>query len=195
MIDGGKYVLDRSRFHSQENNGIELLVPGLEYCGPTADTNCVASLLDEYVLPVGGWPDPQPEDIQTLAYISPGNWPEFNKIRPLNFDKIPPNRVPQYTPYAVMLLYPQLDVQFMWFNEIGKNAWEYMIENIKTSTFKICEPGHYVCIHGYDTDQKVLLKKDSWISRFSDRDGFNKPFTYDTFRVCEPFLIEFRRKI
>jgi hypothetical protein len=193
---GAKYYLDRSRYHSQENNAIETLIPGLEYCGPTAAINCVASLLDKYEFSVGGWnnPPPQPEDLLTLFFIEHENWDEFNDIRPLNLDKIPPNRVPQYYPLAVTTLYPEIECEFIWFPDLGKDPWDYIINKIESSTFQLCEPGHYVCAHGFDPDMGVLLKKDSWLSRFKDHDGFNKPITYDAFNQCDPFLIEYRRK-
>ena len=37
MIRGAKYWNDKNRLYIQDNNAIETLVPGLEYCGPTMD--------------------------------------------------------------------------------------------------------------------------------------------------------------
>jgi len=192
---GTKYYLDSKRLHSQDNNAIETLVPGLEYCGPTSAINCISSLIDKYEITVGGW-TPQPEDLLTLFFIDQSNWSEFGKIRKgVDFKAIPPNRIPQLYPFAVMSIYKNIACSFFWWSELGINTWDYIKANIKDTAFQLCttSPGHYIAVHGYDEITNELIFKDSWISRYINRDGFNKRMTKAEFDSnLQPFFITYK---
>ena len=161
MIQGAKYWDDRERLYVQTNNAIETLVPGLEYCGPSMDVLGCAGLKDIEVSKNqynGMWVC-QPEDYITLYYIDKKNWPLFKKIRPLDLNRYPPNRVPQYHPAAVKAVFGITSE----YREDG--SFEKIVSLLWAgNAVGLCmkKPGHYICGLAYDDKTKQIGFKDPW---------------------------------
>jgi|WetSurMetagenome_2_1015567.scaffolds.fasta_scaffold26210_8 hypothetical protein len=174
-----KYWNNKDRTYLvQTNNGIETLVPGLEYCGPTAATICIFGKYDIPVIDMpGGWV-PQPEDLSTLYFIDQSNWPKFKIIRMLDLNAIPPNRVPQY--------YPAMSKE-VWGKE-STFKWDMTWENLrdeftKGNSIQICfkNPAHYCAALAFDVDTNEIIYNDPWPAHCPGGNGFNIRLTKSEF--------------
>lgn len=207
-IIGAKYCLDKDGMFSQENNAIEMLVPGLMYCFPTADINAIYSKYGREAvdIPLKGAGRNQPEDELTLFMINTNNWEDFRRIRgDVRYSMIHspkqglfhPTTIPQIHPYCIkMVLDIDCDFYWRWDKNISNALWfDYIAERVTSGdTFTMVEknPGHAICIHGYSKENDCLVKKDPWISRFPDGSGFNKLITREVFNEnYEDYVIHF----
>jgi len=190
MIQGAKYWNDKKKTYSkQSNNAVETLIPGLEYCGPTAATMCDDSLTDAPVLPdkneYGGIWRPQKEDDLTLFFIDESNWPMFRKIRndviyghKKGAGQYPPNEIPQLYPYGVFHVFG-LRGEFRWknnFEDCAKELWN-------GNAVQLCleNPGHFIAAVAYDEVTKEIIYNDPWPERWPDGNGFNRRMGKDEF--------------
>lgn len=159
MIQGAKYWNDKDRLYVQENNSFEVLLPGLEYCGPTAAVNCIAALYED---PFKGIVI-QPEDYLTAFLLDPHNLEMWKKIAPMNYGfasgQTPPNRVRQLDPYAVERCFGVRAEYKMGgtFEKVASELWN-------GNAVKLCIPGHYIAAIAYDAEQRQIGFKDSWVN-------------------------------
>jgi len=174
MTQGTKYWDNRDKCsRKQSNNAIETLVPGLEYCGPTAAAMAHDTLSNEFLEPnlYGGLWSIQKEDYVTAFFLDTSNWPMFQKIRNLDFTVWPPNEIPQYYPYMAKMVFG-LDAEYKEngnFEVIAKHVWE-------GNACQIClkKPGHFLIAVAYDDINKEIIYNDPWPERFQNGDGFNR---------------------
>jgi hypothetical protein len=181
MIQGAKYWDNKKKTYSkQSNNAIETLVPGLEYCGPTAATICDDALTDEKEIKnqYGGNWIPQKEDSLSLFFIDESNWDMFRKIRgdviyghKKGAGQYPPNEIPQLYPYAVQQMFG-LRGEFRFkalFESVAKELWE-------GNAVQLCldKPGHFIAAVAYDEATKEIIYNDPWPERWPDGNGFNR---------------------
>jgi hypothetical protein len=159
IIQGARYWNDADRLHVQENNAFEILVPGLEYCGPTAAVNCIEALYEN----VAPWCKIQLEDYLTAFFLDQKNWGMFGQIRPLPYglglSQWPPNEIPQLYPYAVRQCF---DVSAEYrengtFEEVAKEIWN-------GNAVQLCPPKHFIAGIAYDSQMKTIGFKDSWVN-------------------------------
>jgi hypothetical protein len=189
MTQGAKYWFDKDRLYIQDNNAIETLVPGLEYCGPSAMINCIAALRDLENTPMndyGGRWEIQPEDYATAYFIDQRNVTHFKRIRgDVDFRQYPPNRIPQYYPTAALNVFAH-EARYCeggTFETIAKLLWE-------GNAVQLCikSPGHYIAALAYDSSTMQIGFKDPWAgdrwpggntladqnnNKWFDKDAFN----------------------
>ena len=185
MIVGAKYWNDRSRYYTQTNNSIEGLLKKmggqhwLETCGPTTAVMCLDMLGYDVTAKVPGRYTPQAEDILTLAMNDPRHEATIRQIR-RGVGMYPGNRVPQYYPWAVELVFgarAQFDIALSWL--------ELVDHLIKGRAAQICrkDPGHYLAAVAYDNVERQVIYHDPWPEGNEDRRGFSR-------RLPEPEWIE-----
>jgi hypothetical protein len=194
IIQGARYWNDADRLHVQENNSFEILVPGLEYCGPTAAANCIEALYED----VAPWCVIQLEDYLTAFFLDRGNIPMFNNIRPLPYGlgagQWPPNEIPQLYPYAVRRCF-NVESEYRehgTFEDVAK-------EVLSGNAVQLCIPGHFIAALAYDSQTGQIGFKDSWVgdrwpggSSIQDALG-NKWFSKDHFDVVNKWYIVYRK--
>jgi hypothetical protein len=195
-IVGAKYYHDSDRFYSQENNPTEAYNRAtvddrhviLESCGPTSAVNCIAALGLSVEITCPGDYKPQPEEVLLDCMNDPRNEAALKKIRDLGDLNIPENRVPQYYPYAVKLVFgvsARFEWGFKWSTITG-----YLKRGLPVQ-LTLKKPGHYIAVVAYDTLTNELIFNDSWGSRFSDgKGGFNRRLSKHEFETnVQPYMI------
>lgn len=185
MIHGVPHWNDRDRFYSQENNPTEELLrkrkeeSWLESCGPSAAVNCLAALDYNLNIYCPGPYKPQPEEVLMDFFNDPRNYKKLEIIRrdtdPVSF---PGNRIPQWYPYAVKEVFGALG-QFLFTSGI-----EITISALKKGyAVQLCliEPGHFIAAVAYDDSTQEIIYNDSWPSRWTDGNGFNRRMSAEEF--------------
>lgn len=186
MIHGAPFWNDRGRiFFSQENNPTEQLLKKrknkgwLESCGPTAAVSCLAALDYDLNVCCPGSYKPQPEEILMDFFNDPRNYAAFEKIRrdtdPISF---PGNRIPQWYPHAVKEVFGAVG-DFVFTNEIGVTI--SALKKAHAVMLCLIEPSHFIAAVAYDDETKEIIYNDSWPSRWSDGNGFNRRMNEEDF--------------
>jgi hypothetical protein len=193
MIQGSLKWNDRNTFHVQTNNAIEDLVPGLEYCGPTASVMCIDSLRKEFQNKnsYGGSWVPQDEDFLTCFFIDHANWNMFEKIRQLDLTNLPPNRIFQYYPYAVKMCFNQVAEyrEDGSFDIISQHLW-----NGEPCQICLKDPGHFLAAVAFDNEKNEIIYNDPWPGRNLDGNGFNRRMGKSDFNLDVMFTYILYRK-
>lgn len=180
-----KILGSRKKYYSQTNNAqVELFGDYFNNrkmiaCGPTS----AAMGFD-----IAGWPmqiftpGEQPEDSILMIAHNPKNLELLKKRRNINYNKFPPNEVPQIYDVIGELLYREY---------IGSNKrikacqfrWNLDFDIIKNNInngipMMICGDfpcgGHYVLIVGYDDDRNVIIFNDPYPLQWSNKNGYNR---------------------
>jgi len=183
MITGARYWQDRSRYYTQTNNSIEGLLKKfggrwLETCGPTVAAMCIDMIGYPTVISTPGSYKPQPEDVLTLCMNDPRNAEVMKQIRS-GVEAFPGNRVPQYYPWAVRVVFGASSVFVM------PLSWVTLTDEIKCgSAIQICrkEPGHYLAAVAFDDVTRELIYHDPWPEGQPDGQGFAKRIKEDQWR-------------
>ncbi len=175
MITGAKNWQDRARYYAQTNNSVEALLQKtgrrwLESCGPTSAVMCLDALgVPVVVRTPGGW-SPQAEDVLTLLLNDPRHEADRRVIR-AGVEGIPGNRVPQYYPWAVKLVFGAEARMAM------PLTWLQLTEALVAQrAVQICriEPGHYQAAVAYDDATREVIYHDPWPEGQPDGKGFAK---------------------
>lgn len=191
MIIGAEYA-DRD-IYSQENNPIDVYNKKansnngyLESCGPSAMLNCCSAISKNEIVVNHNGLSIQPEQIVFDVMNDPNNYEKLLPYRNnISLEDLQtwaiPSRIPQYFPWASMIL---LDIKsvFSW-----NDAYEHF-DIIKEKILKkhavqiqFKNPGHYVAITKFDTEKNHFLYHDSWFSRWNDNNGRDRILTKDEF--------------
>jgi hypothetical protein len=182
----------------QGNNIYEIENPnGYDQCGVEAIASGRAAMLpleetttgqNEY----GGDWRIQEGDYLASFFKEPRNWDEFRKIRLLNYDKWPPQQIPQLFPYGIKRVFG-LNGRFvksitfdMIYKEIKRgNAVILCID--KSNPLNPSSSGHFIMANQYDDMLDKISFKDpakdvvKWKSETLDKDG-NKWFNRRDFQ-------------
>jgi hypothetical protein len=198
IIQGAKYWADKNKLHIQENNAFEILLPGLEYCGPTAAINCIEALYDNIARDKGI--KIQLEDYLTAFMLDPNNLEMFNKIRALPYGfgagKYPSNRIPQIYPYCVKQCF-DVDAEYKEegdYEKIAQLLWN-------GDAVQLCIPGHFIAALAYDSQINQIGFKDSWTGdRWPTGNSVvdpvnNKWFTKTDFEKIAKWYIWYKRPV
>lgn len=175
MIAGARYWSDRSRYYTQTNNSIEGLLKKfggrwLETCGPTAAATCLDMLGYDLAVKVPGAYAPQAEDVLTLALNDPRHAEVMKQIR-ADVSGVPGNRVPQYYPWAVRIVFNAAALFVM------PLRWVTLTDEIKSgNAVQICrvDPGHYLAAVAFDDVTREVIYHDPWPQGQPDGQGFAK---------------------
>lgn len=123
----------------------------------------------------------QPGDSILMILHNPMNLSELKKVRKLDYDKYPPNEVPQLYEWVGQKLYNKKACEFKWGldfntikNNINNNVPMMILINFKTG-------GHFVLIVGYDDTKKVIIYNDPYPKRWEDKIGYNRKMDLDFF--------------
>jgi hypothetical protein len=147
------------------------MIDGFETCGPTSFMSCLNAVGYNTKLVDGV----QEEDIVTAFFRNKNNYAAFQRIRELDYDEVPANRVPQLYPYMGKRLFGARVEFFM--GDIRNRV----IDAIKKfCSVQICfdNPGHYIAAVGYDEGNHEIIYNDPL-------GGFNLRFNdnrFDAFR-------------
>jgi hypothetical protein len=145
-------------------------------CGP----NSLAGGLE-----VAGWPldvftkGAQIPDILMMIFNNPHNEDDFIKVRDLDFDRYPPNEVPQLYPLVTKIIYGKEACRFEWnieFNVIKENI-DRGQPLILCGNFPA--GGHYVLCVGYDDEKQTVIFDDPYPVQWPDGNGFNREMSWN----------------
>jgi hypothetical protein len=132
----------------------------------------------------------QPEDVLTLWFHDGRNWDLLRKIRPETDpeqSKFSPHEVPQYYPAAVRDVF-RFDAAFKWLHDFDTIA--ETVESGRAVQLALKDPGHYIAVVAYDTEQDRLIYHDPWPSRFTDFSGFARRMWRDEYADnVQPYAI------
>lgn len=190
---------NKSQYYIQTNNAqVELFEDyfgkgKMIACGPTS----AAMGFD-----IAGWPmdvftpGEQPEDSILMMVHNPANLKKIKKRRNLNYDKFPPNEVPQVYDVVGELLYGKWKAcKFEWglsFEIIKKNI-DRGISMMISGPFPA--GGHYVLIVGYDDKEKIpenrVIFNDPYPPQWENRQGYNREMTLDFLSKMHGYRIDF----
>lgn len=196
MIKGAPYWNDRNHYYVQTNNPTETLLKKvrltdwLESCGPTAAVNCISALGYDVTITCPGPYRPQPEEVLTDFFNDPVNFEKLERIRQVDDQYLPKNRIPQLYPYAVKKVFG-VPARFAWLSDFSDIADCFYIG----STVQLCleNPGHYVAVIAYDEEVDELIYNDPWPDRFPDGNGFNRRMDKTEYQDnVKPYAIIYR---
>ena len=187
-----------SQYYTQMNNGqVELFKdyfrqPKMIACGPTAAVMCTD---------IAGWPmtvftpGEQPEDSVLMVMENPQNLKLFQDRRPLDYDKIPVNEVPQCYEVAFELIYKRTDVCKFTF---GLDFTIIKASIDAGNPLMICGSfpagGHYVSVVGYEDEplKQVVIFNDPYPVQWPDNKGYNREMTLSFLETqIQKFRVEF----
>lgn len=190
-----KIIGNKTQYYIQTNNAqVELFKDYFDKekniaCGPT----CAAMGFDIARWPMNIFtPGVQPEDSILMMVHNPANLKKIKERRNLNYDRFPPNEVPQVYDIVGELLYGK------W--KACKFAWGLSFEIIKKNIDKnICmmisgkfpAGGHYVLIVGYDEEKKIVIFNDPYPPQWEDKQGYNREMTLDFLSKMHNYRIDF----
>ena len=183
----------KDQYYIQTNNAqVELMRDYFQKkryiaCGPTS---FVAGLdISGYDMKVFT-PGVQPEDAIIMLLHNPNHLGMWRAIRDLDYDKYPPNEVPQLYPGVGRILYKK---------EVCKFSWGINLDIIKREIDdglpvmvggKFSFGGHYVLIVGYDGDR--VIYNDPYPLGYADGKGYNLELSPDDFeRMISKYKITF----
>lgn len=186
----------KDQYYSQTNNAqVDLMRDYFQKrkyiaCGPTS---FVAGL------DIAGWemsiftPGVQPEDSVIMLMHNPAHLGYWQSIRDLDYDKHPPNEIPQLYPGVAKILYKRDDVCKFSFGltmahikNLIENGCPVMVHG------KFSFGNHYVLIVGYDNDN--LIYNDPYPYGYPDKKGYNRIMTPDFLdEQIDDFKIDFYR--
>lgn len=168
-------------------------------CGPTAVVMC---------LDIAGWPmevftpGEQPEDSILMIAHNPNNLKKIKERRELDYDKYPPNEVPQVYEVVCEIIYGVKNVC-----KLGWGLTYTIIKNniLQGKPMVICGKfpagGHYVSCVGFDDEKGVIIYNDPYPDQWQDKKGYNREMTIDylnkmfkwriDFKVYDPLLIKY----
>jgi hypothetical protein len=143
-------------------------------CGPEAFVTC----LDIAGYPMDIFtPGEQPGDSVLMICHNRKNLPAIMKNRVLDYDKYPPNEVPQTYEVVAKLLYKDLP------GTICKLEWGVNFAIIKKNIDKnipmmLCGKfpcgGHFVAVTGYDDSKNLVKFNDPYPLNWPDKKGYNR---------------------
>jgi len=174
----------KSQYYTQTNNAqVELFKDYFGNgkaiaCGPTS----AAMGFD-----IAGWPmdvftpGEQPEDSILMIVHNPANLKLLEERRKIDYDKFPPNEVPQIYDVVGELIYGEDACLFRW-----GLTYETIKENIiKGIPMMLCGNfpcgGHYVLAVGFDDEKKVIIFNDPYPPQWKDKNGYNREMDMDFF--------------
>ena len=160
VILGTKY-----QYHNQLNNAQVALFK--DYFNKKKAIACGPTALAE-AFEIAGWPTDvftpgeQADDAILMILQNPKNLKRFKKIRNLDYDKYPPNEIPQLFPEVGRILYEKEVCRFEW-----GLSFEIIKDNILQGiTMIICGKfpagGHYVHAVGFDDEKQVIIFNDPY---------------------------------
>lgn len=166
-----------TQYYTQTNNAqVELFKDYFKQgkmiaCGPTS----AAMGFD-----IAGWPmdvftpGEQPEDAIIMVAHNPANLKKLQERRDIDYDKYPPNEVPQVYDVVGKLIYGKEACRFEW-----GLTFEIIRENInKGIPMMLCGKfpcgGHYVLAVGFDDEKKVIIFNDPYPVQWKDKKGYNR---------------------
>jgi hypothetical protein len=153
-------------YYSQINNAIEAKLKKsgvndwLESCGPTSAV-CILDALgaDVQIMTPGAWL-PQPEDILTLWFNDPRNYPAMRIRRPdVDPATIMGNRVPQWYELAIPAVFG-VKARFYW--GASKVEITMALQNGRGVMACLKKPGHYIAIVAEDITTGEFIYHDTW---------------------------------
>jgi len=158
-------------------------------CGPT----CAAMGFD-----IAGWPmdiftpGVQPEDSILMMVHNPTNLKKIKNRRNLDYDKFPPNEVPQVYDIVGELLFGKLKAcKFKWglsFDIIKKNIDKDICMMISG---KFPAGGHYVLVVGYDDNEQSVIFNDPYPPQWPDKNGYHREMSLDFLSKMHNYRIDF----
>ncbi len=116
----------------------------------------------------------QPEDSILMMLHNPSNLKALKEIRDLDYDKYPPNEVPQVYDFVGRILYGVEACRFEWgltFDIIKVNI-DNRIPMMILVEFDT--GGHYDLVVGYDDLEKKIIYNDPYPRRWIDKNGYNR---------------------
>lgn len=180
-----KILGSRDQYYDQTNNAqVDLFndyfhKTRIIACGPTM---CAMGF------DVSGWPmsvftpGVQPEDSILMMLHNRFNLELLKKTRNIDYDKYPPNEVPQVYDVVGEILYGKYKAnKFEWhlnFDIIKKNIDNDICMGIH-GDFPC--GGHYVLIVGYDDEKNVIIFNDPYPPQWKDYNGYNREMTMNFF--------------
>ncbi|MBN2536388.1 MAG: C39 family peptidase [Spirochaetales bacterium] len=158
-------------------------------CGPTA----AAMGFD-----IAGWPmnvftpGEQPEDSILMIAHNPANLEKIKNRRNLNYDRWPPNEIPQVYDVVGELIYRTKACRYM-----EGLSFEIVKENISKKTPMMVASGkfpcgaHYVLIVGFDDEKEVVIFNDPYPPQWPDKQGYNREMNMDFFKTLGNWRVDF----
>jgi hypothetical protein len=176
-----KILSKRQNYNDQTNDAT--VEWGRRYFGKNKMVACGMNALSEG-LEISEWPmDKAPgaqfSDYLMMIFNNPHNEGYFEKIRHLDFEKYPPNEVPQLFPAATKLIYGKEACSFHW-----DLSFQKIIASINSgrpiiACGKFPAGGHYVLVVGYD-ENKIIFDDPYW-PQWDDKNGFNRKMNWEDF--------------
>lgn len=190
-----KIIGTKAQYYDQTNNGqVELFK---DYFGKKKFIACgpetAAAGWD-----IAGWPmdvftpGEQPGDAILMVAHNPKNLALFEERRDLDYDKYPPNEVPQiYEVMGHLIFGSAKTCRFLWdlnYNLIRNNI-------INDRPVMICgefpSGGHYVLAVGFDDEKRVIIYNDPFPVQWPDNNGYNRIMDLDFLAKMHKWRIEF----
>jgi len=140
-------------------------------CGPT----CAAMALDICCYDMSVFtPGEQPEDSLLMIFHNPAHLQKFKKTRDLDYNKYPPNEIPQLYPTVMEIIYKESVCEFSFglsYEEIRQTICNDSPVQI---VGKFPAGGHYVLVVGFDDKDKTLIYNDPYALQWPDHNGYNR---------------------
>jgi hypothetical protein len=170
-------------YHDQTNDGSYNLLK--DYSAKSKAISCYPNAFAGG-LEIGQWPDvftpgeQWPDSILMILH-SGTNLSKWKAIRNLDYDKYPPNEIPQLYgwPGLPKVLYGDKgnSIVFKW-----GISFDIIVNAIKNKTClhvagKFPAGPHGVLITGYDDDREIIYYNDSYKKQYSDKKGYNRTMT------------------
>lgn len=185
----------KNKYYTQTNNAqVELFKDYFGKgkaiaCGPTS----AAMGFD-----IAGWPmnvftpGVQPEDSILMMVHNPANLAKLKERRDIDYDKFPPNEVPQVYDVVGELLYGKWKAcKFSWglsFEIVRKNILHGIPMMI---CGKFPAGGHYVLIVGFDDERQVVIFNDPYPPQWPDKNGYNREMDLEFLSKMGNYRIDF----
>lgn len=157
-------------------------------CGPTAVAMC---------LDIAGWPmdvftpGEQPEDSILMIAHNPQNLKKLMKRRNIDYDKFPPNEVPQVYEVVTRAIFGKSACRLRWglsFDDVKKNI---LADKPMVLCGKFPTGGHYVSAVGFDDEKKVIIYNDPYPDQWPDKKGYNREMDMTFFKNLFNWRLEF----
>lgn len=158
-------------------------------CGPT----CAAMGFDIARWPMDVFtPGEQPEDSILMIVHNPANLAKIKARRNIDYDKMPPNEVPQVYDIVGQLLYnTNKACQFHFglsFDLIKQNITKGIVMMIGG---KFPCGGHYVLVVGFDEEQEKIIINDPYPLQWPDKKGYNREMDLNLLEKVGNWRVDF----
>jgi len=188
-----KILGTKDQYYNQTNNAqVELIK---DYTGQKKFIACGPESL-AMALDIAGWdmsvftPGEQPGDSLLMVYHNPLNLKIFNQERKLDYDKWPPNEIPQLMGPVTELVFGE---RAAFFHSAGLNF--QTIKDAINEGFPLVVSGnfpaggHYVTVKGYDDDKgPQVIFNDPFPPQWPDNNGYNRHMSWEEFdTIVSPY--------